>query len=499
MSTLDKDDLSPDDYVLGFHCDDNIKEDRTKTQHIRYCQHQTDKHLLSIAPTRTGKGRGLILPNLLHLTSHSVFVIDPKGENALVSARYRKKEEHDIVIFNPYKIYEEEFTLREFTQFHSFNPLKNLDPTSDSFTDDIALIAEALVYDDNGGSGDSHWVNAARGLIEFLITYLITQPEDKDGKKEEATLRHLRDILSGGYPALKTVLDKAKDNTNPLVYGNVGRYSIETSEVHSVIATAETQTRILKSKSIYSALDGEAFDFEQMKHKKMSVYLILPSERLVTQARYLRLVLLVAMSHFMRSEKGKHQVLMILDEFANLGKLNIIEHGYGLIAGHGVTLWSFVQNLTQLQNLYPKNWETFIANSSVVTVSNVNDVTTAEYFSRRAGKEEVDKITGENVTFNVNGRDRKHTNTFSKRVWEDSLPVSDIYGEKNDVIIDKDNPRYYYYNKMCRYKVLPSTLLLFLEGRAKPILCQKFQYDINYPFKERADPNPMHREKSSEE
>jgi type IV secretion system protein VirD4 len=80
----------------------------------------------------------------------------------------------------------------------------------------------------------------------------------------------------------------------------------------------------------------------------------------VTQARYLRLVLLIAMSQFMRFEKGNHQVLMMLDEFANLGKLNIIENGYGLIAGHGVTLWSFVQNLTQLQNLYPKNWETFI-------------------------------------------------------------------------------------------------------------------------------------------
>lgn len=58
---------------------------------LQFFVHQTDKHMLSIAPTRTGKGRGLILPNLLNLPDHSVLVIDPKGENALVTARHRKK------------------------------------------------------------------------------------------------------------------------------------------------------------------------------------------------------------------------------------------------------------------------------------------------------------------------------------------------------------------------------------------------------------------------
>ncbi|MEI6707720.1 MAG: type IV secretory system conjugative DNA transfer family protein [Methylococcales bacterium] len=429
-----------------------------------YLEIKTDKHLLSIAPTRTGKGRGLILPNLLHLPNHSVFVIDPKGENALVSAKYRKEQGHEIIIFNPYGIFADKFKELGFTQFQCFNPLANLDPESDSFTDDVAIIAEALVYDDNGGSKDSHWIDSARGLIEFLITYLVIQ------ENEQATLGRLRSILSGGYSTLeKEVLDKAIKNPNPMIYENVGRYSKDTNEIHSVIATAETQTRILKSKSICSALDGEAFNFEQMKHKKMSVYLVLPSERLVTHARYLRLVLLVAMSQFMRSEKGEHQVLMMLDEFANLGKLNIIEHGYSLIAGHGVTLWSFVQNLTQLQNLYPKNWETFIANSEVVTVSDVNDVTTADYFNRRAGKEEVRKTTSKAETDESNGETRRHhSNTTTNMVWEDSLPVTTLYNAP------------------------PYTLFLFFSGQAMPTVCTKLMYDHDSSFKARAAPHPMH-------
>lgn len=430
----------------------------------KYFLHKTDKHLLSIAPTRTGKGRGLILPNLLHLPNHSVFVIDPKGENALVSASYRQKQGHKIIIFNPYKIFEKEFAEQGFTSFQNFNPLANLDPDSPSFTDDVAIIAEALIYDTGG---DSHWADAARGLVTFLIMYLKTEPTED----HQRTFRRLHAILAGGYPIIKTILEKAKDNPNFLVSENVGRYSVDSSEVNSIIATAETQTRIFKSDVICSALEGDKFDFGEMKKRKISVYLILPSKYLITQARYLRIVLLMAMSQFMDSEKGEHQVLMMLDEFANLGTLNIIEHGYGLIAGHGVTLWSFVQNLTQLQNLYPKNWETFIANSSMVTVSNVNDATTAEYFSRRAGQYERDKVTESIGNNYLNGQWIPSTNSSSSnttKVWDNSLPIANLYN------------------------AFPNTLYLFNAGQAMPISCQKLQYDTDEPFRHRAGANPMH-------
>jgi type IV secretion system protein VirD4 len=426
---------------------------------------------------RTGKGRGLILPNLLNLPDYSVFVIDPKGENALVSAKYRRDDlDNNILIFNPYLIFENEFKELGFEQFQTFNPLANLSPKSFDFADDVASIAEALIYEETGG--DSHWVQSARGYVEFLIMFLVSDPVEQANKT--VTLRRLRQIIAGGYSGLidtknkleRSILEKAGESSCSLVQDNAGRYAFESAEVHSLIATAETQTRIFKSELICSALEGERFNFEDMKNRKITVYLILPSERLITQARYLRLILLAAMSQFMRSEKGDHQVVMMLDEFANLGSLNIIANGYGLIAGHGVTLWSFVQNLTQLQHLYPNNWETFIANSSVVTVSNVNDVTTAEYFSRRAGQCEKEKVTNNNVVNNClgPGGDTYYpgSNASVTRVWENSLPVSKLYDAFSD------------------------ELYLFLGGKSMPIICQKLVYDTDTPFKERASPNPMH-------
>ncbi|MGZ8917656.1 MAG: type IV secretory system conjugative DNA transfer family protein [Methylobacter sp.] len=432
--------------------------------------------MLSIAPTRTGKGRGLILPNLLHLPNHSVFVIDPKGENALVSAQYRRDRlGNNVLIFNPYRIFEKEFNDLGFKQFQTFNPLANLSPESPNFADDVANIAEALIYEET--RGDSHWVQSARGYVEFLIMHLVTDPEEQ--ANQTVTLGRLRQIIAGGYSGLiveenesgMSIIKKAAKSTCPLVRDNAGRYAVGSAEVHGLIATAETQTRIFKSEAICAALEGEKFNFEEMKNRKTSVYLILPSARLITQARYLRLVLLMAMSQFMCSEKGAHQVVMMLDEFANLGELNIIANGYGLIAGHGVTLWSFVQNLTQLQQLYPNNWETFIANSSVVTVSNVNDDTTAEYFRRRAGQCEKEKVTHNNVGTSCIGPDGNTyypgSTTSITLAREDNLPVSTLYD------------------------AWPDDLHLFYGGQSKPTICQKLFYDQEMPFKERATPNPM--------
>ena len=439
-----------DDYILG--C---FRVAPHEPPH--YLAHRTNKHLLSIAPTRTGKGRGLILPNLLDLPNHSVLVIDPKAENALVSAVYRQSLGHEIIIFNPYCEQAAEFAARGFTQFQSFNPLASLDPQSLTFTADVTTIAEALIYH---SGGDSHWTESAQGLVEFLIMYLVTEPT------ETPSLRRLRSIIAGGHPAIvDEVLPKAVRSVLPLVQDNVGRYAIDTNEVQSIIGTAETQTRILKNEAICSALEGGAFDFEFMKHRRTSVYLILPSRYLIENARYLRLVLLVAMSHFLRSEEGEHRVLAVLDEFANLGALKVIENGYGLIAGHGVTLWTFVQNLTQLKNLYPNNWEVFVANSAAVTVSNVNDVFTAEYFGKRAGQRQITKVSrsqGSSLAGSQSG-------TNISEVWEDTLPTSELYAAHKNRIY------------------------MFVEGRSEPVRAFKLFYDLNEPFKNRAADNPMHK------
>lgn len=422
---------------------------------------RSDRHLLSIAPTGSGKGRGLILPNLLDLPGVSVFVVDPKGENALVSASWRRQRGHEVVIFNPYGLFADAFAARGFEEFQSFNPLENLNPQDVRFVGDVDNLAEALVYS-AGDKDDSHWTEAARGLVGFLIMYLVAEPT------ETATLRRLRSIIQGGHSALVAVLGRATESPLASVREGVGRYAVATAEVLSVIATAEAQTRMFKDEAICAALEGGRFDFGKMKRGLVSVYLVLPGDYLKERARYLRLILNTAMGQFMRSGKGKRQVLVILDEFANLGGLAMIKQGFGLIRGYGVTLWPFVQDLTQLQRLYPDDWGTFEANTGAVTVAAVNDNTTAEYFIKRAGKTWTKQTT---KTKNTQKKafalfhDGESAGVTSRDELTNTLNHADLFEGGDSVFV-------------------------FLAGKMEPLKLSKPFYD-RYIYRRRADKNPM--------
>ena len=415
-------------------------------------------HLLSLAPTGSGKGRGLILPNLLDLPHWSVLVIDPKGENALVSARWRRCQGHDIVIFNPYALYAEDFARRGFTSFQSFNPLANLDSTSKRFVGDVDNLTEALIYE---SGGDSHWVSRARGLVAFLIKYLVAEPA------EPKTLRRLRAIIQGGYPALAGILSRAGESPLAEVREAVSSYKDSNTELLSVIATVEGQTGLFTDEAICSALDGSGFDFGHMKHHSMSVYLILPSDYLQSRARYLRLILNAALAQFMRTPRGRYPVLVILDEFAGLGALTMVKNGFGQIRSYGVTLWPFLQDLPQLQNLYPKDWGTFQSNAAAVTVSNVNDTITLEHFIQRAGKAWRKQTTLTQGTHTKTGATEPEGQNQSQTTREEFLHTLD--------------PEELYEGG--------KSMFLFLSGAMRPVKAAKPFYD-RYIYKSRADRNP---------
>ena len=109
------------------------------------------------------------------------------------------------------------------------------------------------------------------------------------------------------------------------------------------------------------------------------MYLCLPAMRMGTHARWFRLMILLALSVMERTQvKPPAPVLFVLDEFPVLGHMQVVEKAAGLMAGFGVKLWIIVQNLGQLKQHYDKAWETFFANSGVVTAFGVVDHETAK-------------------------------------------------------------------------------------------------------------------------
>jgi len=129
------------------------------------------------------------------------------------------------------------------------------------------------------------------------------------------------------------------------------------------------------------------FEIADLKRKRTTIYLCLPAMRMGTHARWFRLMILLALSVMERTRVAPPApVLFVLDEFPVLGHIQAIETAAGLMAGFGVKLWVIVQNIGQLKQHYNKAWETFFANSGVVTAFGIVDQETLKELSAKLGR-----------------------------------------------------------------------------------------------------------------
>jgi type IV secretory pathway TraG/TraD family ATPase VirD4 len=353
-----------------------------------------DRGVLTIASSRSGKGRSAIIPNLL-LWPGSALVIDPKGTNAAVTAARRGKGDQRVTQSLGQEVHVvDPFGIVPGTSSASFNPLAAIDIAGKRATEDIGLIADALVVP---GSDDAHWHESARTIIAGVIAHLLAN----DGS---ATLADLRDVLRKDPEQRDEFFGAMMEDrrggglaaTAASLVLNAG-----VNERGSFFTTITRNIRWLDSEAITNVLSRSDFSLADLKHKPMTVYVVLPPDLLDEHKRFLRLFVNVATRGLSQGGKGTQKVLFLLDEFYSLGKIYILEKAAGLMAGYGMKLWPIVQNLTQLKHLYPENWETFIANAGVVQVFSVNDKTTSDYLVARLGRAVRQEKIGEQVTRTV--------------------------------------------------------------------------------------------------
>jgi len=153
----------------------------------------------------------------------------------------------------------------------------------------------------------------------------------------------------------------------------------------SVMAEAKHQLSWLDSPIINDSLNESTVSLDTLKDVPTTVYIILPPEELDRYAAWMRVILFALFKHLIKKKACNVPVLFMLDEFARLGHVNIIEKNLGLLRGYGVKLWPILQNLGQLKHHYPNEWETFFGNSAVVQSYAARDKATQDYFSAMSG------------------------------------------------------------------------------------------------------------------
>lgn len=369
-------------------------------------------HLITLAPTRAGKGVGTVIPNLL-AAERSVLVIDPKGENARIAGEARRRF-GTVYVLDPFEVSGHPSA--------AYNPLDRLTPDSLDLGEDAASLTEALVMDPPGQVTEAHWNEEAKAILGGLIMFCVCH-EDRDRR----SLATVREYLTLPPEKLRALLELMQDSDEAggLIARAANRFLGKADrEAASVLSNAQRHTHFLDSPRIARCLARSDFAFSDLRHRITSVFLVLPPNRMDAYSRWLRLLVSQALQDVARdaerpqgasdghSQRLKTPALFMLDEFAALGRLEAVERAMGLMAGYGLQLWPILQDMSQLKDLYGDRANTFIANAGVQQVFGVNDFETAKWLSQMIGQETAGFQTdsfkpgdGPSFSNNLTGRD----------------------------------------------------------------------------------------------
>jgi type IV secretory pathway TraG/TraD family ATPase VirD4 len=370
-----------------------------------------DRHVCVVSGSRGGKGTTSIVNNLI-LWPGSVCVVDAKGENATVTAARRgmgsqhcKGLGQSVKVLDPFKAAQVDDSLRG-----RFNPLDALDPASEETIDEAGRIADAVVVIHE--SNDPFWDESARAMVKGLILHVLTAPE-YEGRRNLVTVRKL--ITRGDWESVEALRDAGEKDIPPahgllwtglannrafddLIAGIGDSFSNmlmnSPKQFESVLQVANRNTEFIDSPAMQRCLEASDFQLSELKTRPegLSVYLCLPQRFMSTHYRWLRMMIALTVTE-MEKVRGQpatgYPALMVLDEFAGLKRMEVIENAVAQIAGYGMKLYFVLQSLEQLKAVYKDNWETFLANSGLKVFFNLEDNFSREYVSKLIGETEV--------------------------------------------------------------------------------------------------------------
>jgi type IV secretory pathway TraG/TraD family ATPase VirD4/TPR repeat protein len=385
--------------------------------------YRDDRHICLVSGTRGGKGTSVIVNNLCFWPGSAV-VVDPKGENATVTAARRGQGSEyceglaqAVHVLDPFKAAQVDESYRS-----SFNPLDVLDPNRDESIDEASRIANAIVVvkDD---AREPFWDESARTMLRSLILYVLTAPHFGDDERNLITVRNL--ILRGEWQIFEGLRDDgfAEETIDPphlLLWRNMERNPAFDGLVagigrrfrdmmksadktfDGILQSVAQHTEFLDSPGMKKVLAKSDFKLSELKTRPegMTLYLSLPQRYMDTHYRWLRMMVALTTTE-MEITRGQpatgHPVLMVLDEFAGLKRMTAIESAVAQIAGFGVKLFFVLQSLEQLKGTYKDHWETFLSNAGVKIFFGIEDHFTREYVSKLVGQTEITrKLHSEN-------------------------------------------------------------------------------------------------------
>lgn len=353
--------------------------------------HAGKAHCLTVAPARSGKGISAVIPNLLH-SQGSAYVIDPKGELAGVTARHRQETfGQKVIILNPWGLHG--------LPQHRFNPLAYLvDLYQDQaarrgLTEEVAALALQLIPEPEDAR-NRFFREGSRKLLRAFLQHFSSR-----GQPDRCTLPELWRVLQNATRLDATLVEMAGSDALGGIIADLADDIARTIEKNpesfqSFIEGATQAVSIFDPAGwLADSVAASDFSFAEMKTGKVSVYLVIPPDRVATHGAWLGLLTRQAIAAVAR-QPGNTPVLFMLDEFANMGKLAGLSESLTLLPGLGVRVWIIVQSLDQLRTVYGREaTNTILSQAEVQQYFAVQDHGLAKMLSDALGQRTVKTLS----------------------------------------------------------------------------------------------------------
>lgn len=388
---------------------------------LQYLRHNGPEHVLTYAPTRSGKGVGLVMPTLLSWR-HSAVVTDLKGELWSMTAGWRKEHAKNLCL---------KFEPATANGSIKWNPLDEIRVGTEYEVGDVQNLA-TLIVDPDGKGLESHWQKTSQALIVGLIIHVLYK---RINEGTPASLPYVDSLMSDPDRAAgelwmeMTQYGHVNGENHPVV-GAAGRDMMDRAEEEagSVLSTAKSYLSLYRDPVVARNVSASEFKIKDlMNHDDpVSLYIVTQpndKERLKPLVRVMLNMIVRLLADKMEFERVdndltpwqrirkafgfkvdatkrvqtkktyKHRLLAMIDEFPSLGKLEIIQESLAFLAGYGIKFYLICQDINQLRSRetgYGPD-ETITSNCHVQNAYPPNRVETAEHLSKLTGQTTVVK------------------------------------------------------------------------------------------------------------
>ena len=364
---------------------------------FHYLRHNGPEHVLCYAPTRSGKGVGLVLPTLLSWGMSAV-ISDLKGELWAMTSGWRQKfAKNKVLRFEP-------ATLNGGV---CWNPLDEIRLGTENEVGDVQNLSTLIVDPDGKGLVD-HWQKTSQALIVGLILHALYKAKNEGVL---ATLPSIDAMLSDpnrdiGELWMEMITYSHVNGEPHSVVGSAAKDMMDRpeEEAGSVLSTAKSYLALYRDPVVAKNVSKSEFKIKDLMNNDdpVSLYIVTqPNDkaRLRPLVRILLNMIIRLNADKMDFEKGrpvahyKHRLLMMLDEFPSLGKLEILQEALAFVAGYGIKCYLICQDINQLKSRetgYGPD-ETITSNCHVQNAYPPNRIETAEHLSKLTGQTTVVK------------------------------------------------------------------------------------------------------------